>query len=296
PLGPLYEVRSATEVALVFPLPSGDDLSERIAAGLTHPLLQAALEAWTDGAPRFRLAFSAGGHHRSVRWAVAQRLAQRGSPLLNDSREVCWTVEVDEAGDRLLCLPRGADPRFAYRRRDVPAATHPTLAALLAWTGAPRPGEVVWDPFCGSGSELVEAARLRDGLHLRGTDVSPRALDAARLNLAAAALDAASTELRQASALEVAPHHQGRPVSLILSNPPMGRRAQVEDRRARQLLVDFVGHAARVLGPQGRMVWLSPAPRATARAGVAHGLHVEDLDAIDMGGFWATPQILRQSS
>lgn len=293
-LDEVYRVRSAVEVALVFPLPRGSTLVDRIVAGLQRPELVEALQAWTEGGPRFRLAFSGGGRRRAAVWQVARRLADSASPLTNDSREITWTVEVDERREQLLCLPRGADPRFGYRRFDVPAATHPTLAALMAWAGRPRAGEVVWDPFCGSGSELVEAAMLAPGLHLRGTDVSAEALEAARHNLAAASIDAASLELLEASAETVDPRHGDRPVSLILSNPPMGRRVVVGDRGMRELLHDFVAHAARVLAPGGRMVWLSPAPEATGSWGRAAGLVVEDLDAIDMGGFFATPQVLRK--
>lgn len=294
PLSPLYQVRSATEVALAFPLPPGASLVERVVAGLRSPSLVAALVAWTEGTPRFRLSLGAGGRRRAKVWEVVRRLAAHDSPLRNDSRDVSWTVEVDEPGGRLLCLPRGADSRFDYRRTDVPAATHPTLAALMAWEGRPREGEVVWDPFCGSGSELVEAARLRSGLHLRGTDVSSEAIETARTNLAAAELEAASVELRRGSALEVSPRHGDRPVSLILSNPPMGRRVVVGERGMRRLLHDFVAHAGRVLAPGGRMIWLSPAPRATAASGRRAGLVPEDLHRIDMGGFFATVQALRR--
>ncbi|MEM9462000.1 MAG: methyltransferase [Myxococcota bacterium] len=293
-LGELYRVRSALEIALVFPLPAAAELLDRIVEGLRQPALVDALTAWTQGPPRFRLTFAAGGRRRALVWQLARTLRERSSPLVNDTRQITWTIEIDEGHDRILCLPRGADPRFTYRRADVPAATHPTFAALMAWAGRPRAGELVWDPFCGSGTELVECAMLTRGLHLRGTDIDAHAITAARQNLAAAALDVASTELRQASALAVTPSYGKTRVSLILANPPMGRRVMVEGRGMRRLLDDFVAHAAGVLAPGGRMIWLSPAPRATASAGRRTGLEPEDLEPIDMGGFWATPQLLRK--
>lgn len=294
PLRDLYRVRSATEVALSFPLPDGEALVDRIVAGLRRPELEAALSTWTEGAPRFRLSFGAGGRRRALVWEVARRLEAEGSALRNDSRDVAWSVQVDEAGRRLSCSPRGADPRFDYRRLDVPAATHPTLAALMAWLGRPRAGEVVWDPFCGSGAELVEAAVLAPGLHLRGTDVSEPAIEAARANLAAASIETASVELWRASALTVTPSHETTPVSLVLTNPPMGRRVVVEEQGVRRLLRDFVSHVARVLAPGGRMIWLSPAPRASAEWGRRVGLVAEDVCRIDMGGFFTTVQALRK--
>ncbi|MCH9680996.1 MAG: methyltransferase [Deltaproteobacteria bacterium] len=292
-LAQLYRVRSFVDVALSFPLPDGATVVDRVLAGLDHPELVAALQAWTAGPIRFRLAF-AQGRRRAAVWTVAKTLAERGSALVNDSRAVAWTIEVDEQHGRLWCVPKGADPRFRYRLADVPAATHPTLAALMAWVGRPQPGEVVWDPFCGTGTELIECATVSTGLHLWGTEVEAEALAGARRNVAAAGIESASLQLVHGSALDTRPRHEGRGVSLILSNPPMGRRVMVEGRGMRRLLDDFVAHAARLLHPGGRVVWLSPAPRATAASARHLGLHVEDLDVIDMGGFFTTPQVLRR--
>lgn len=287
----LYRVRTATEVGLEFAVTEGDDsaLAERIAEALAAPALVAAVQAWTQGPPRFRLVIAGRGKQRAVLRRVAQAQDERGSVLRADTRDYTWTVRVDPQRGRLACFPRGADDRFAYRRDDVPAATHPTFAALMAWEGRPRAGECVWDPFCGSATELVECARLATDLRLIGTDRSAPALDAARKNLAAASIEGCTVELHHGHALRTPALAPGR-VDLILSNPPMGRRVTVEGDGLRRLLHDFVAHAARVLAPGGRMIWLSPAPRSTAHTAEHHGLRVRDLDPIDMGGFFSTPQ------
>jgi len=47
----------------------------------------------------------------------------------------------DMLGDHfeLFLSPRGAaDPRFTWRRADIPAASHPTIAAALARVGGVR--------------------------------------------------------------------------------------------------------------------------------------------------------------
>lgn len=59
-----------------------------------------------------------------------------------------------------------------------PARLHPTVAGRLIEKLSPPGGEVL-DPFCGSGTVLVEA-RLR-GRMARGTDVNPLAIRLARL-------------------------------------------------------------------------------------------------------------------
>lgn len=286
-LAELYRVRSATEVALVTALPPGPDLVTRAIAGLQDPALIDALQAWTEGPPRFRLQLTGGGRQRGTVWAIVCALQELPLPLINDTRNVPWTIEINTDEASIACLPRRSDPRFTYRRAHGPASTHPSLAALMAWAAAPTPGDVVWDPFCGTGTELVEAAHLAASLSLRGTEIDPAAIEAAHANLRAAAIDPTAIDLRPTSALAFPWAPQS--VDVILSNPPMGRRVIVNGGH-RQLLTEAIGVAARALRPGGRAVWLSPAPRTTRQAGEAHGLLVDDLPAIDMGGFTATPQ------
>jgi SAM-dependent methyltransferase len=91
-----------------------------------------------------------------------------------------------------------------------PARLHPQTAARLveAWS---RPGERVLDPFCGSGTVLVEARRL--GRHALGSDLNPLAVrlaelksrtvgadERARLCAAAEAVARVSDERRKARA------------------------------------------------------------------------------------------------
>jgi SAM-dependent methyltransferase len=286
PLRPLHRVRSALDVAIEHPLARGRELEDRIVDTLLDPTLLGAIAAWTEGTARFRLAFGGGGHRRALVWSIARRLGELAAPLVNDTRDVGWTIEVDEAGrGRVACRPHGADDRFAWRVAEIPAASHPTLAAALAFAARPQAGEVVWDPFCGSGLELVECARLAPDLQLLGTDTDPAALDAARRNLAAAGIVAG---LAHADALA----HTPSPFpSLIVTNPPMGRRL-ARDGSLRRTLASFVAHAARVLAPGGRIVLLTPSPRVTLDAARDAGLDVRDDGPVDMGGFPAHLQVL----
>jgi tRNA G10 N-methylase Trm11 len=146
-----------------------------------------------------------------------------------------------------------------------------------------REGDVVWDPFVGSGSELVERARLGPYRSLHGSDVEPRAIEIARRNLDAAGLQAATLEAGDALAL----HPPG--VTLVITNPPMGRRAS----RARGLadtLDRFVEHVATVLPVGGRLVWITPWATRGRAAADRSGLSLEWARAIDMGGFDAEMQ------
>ncbi|MBL4687431.1 MAG: methyltransferase, partial [Nannocystaceae bacterium] len=184
------------------------------------------------------------------------------------------------------------DPRFVYRQYDVPAASHQTLAALLAWVADPQPGEVVWDPFCGSASELVECGLRTKGLTLVGSDRVEDAVLAARANLSAAGLDGPATAVHQCDALSSAMPGVDA-VSLIITNPPMGHRVGSKDA-VPVLLAGIVQRAAKVLAPGGRLVWLSPVAEQTADLARTLGLDVTDRGIVDLGGLSATLQVLRK--
>lgn len=285
-----YAIRSSVDVGFHFDLAAGDNLADRIFATLSKTELHEALRAWTTGPLRFRLSLSGPGTQRSTIWAVARRLSATNSPLLNDSRAASWTLEVDPGRARVLAIPRGADERFSYRVRDLPAASHPTLAATLAWVGGPQRGETVWDPFCGSGTELLECARLAEQLRLVGTDGSGEAIAAAEANVAA---DEQAVELHHADAFVGPPGCERESVHLVVTNPPMGRRASTSGG-VHEFFARFLRVARTWLHPEhGRIVWVSPAPEATAAAAASVGLAVEELGWIDLRGFRVKLQRLR---
>jgi 23S rRNA G2445 N2-methylase RlmL len=165
----------------------------------------------------------------------------------------------------------------------VPASSHPTLAAALARFAGARPDDVVWDPFVGAATELIERARLGPVRALFGTDADEAALDRARANLAAAGVAA---ELRLADARTFAP-----PLAptLILTNPPMGRRV-LDRHRTGELYRDFLAHAAALLPGGGRLVWISPRGDETLGYATPLGLRCTYRQRVDMAGFWAELQ------
>jgi tRNA G10 N-methylase Trm11 len=78
-------------------------------------------------------------------------------------------------------------------------------------------------------------------------------------------------------------------VDLIVTNPPMGRR--LERGRHGDLLERFVAHAAKVLRPGGRLVWLVPEPRRVYERAEREGLVLLRSFTVDMGGFPAALSI-----
>ncbi|MFZ5890387.1 MAG: HEAT repeat domain-containing protein [Myxococcota bacterium] len=266
------------------------DRSARIASTLADVRVSAAVSAWTRGRPRFRLEWRDAGHQRAATWAVVRELSERTSELVNDPRDANWVLEVspEPAGEMCLRVVLEPDPRFAYRRKDVPAASHPTVAAALARVAGVRENDVVWDPFVGSGLELCERALLGPYKKLIGSDIDARALSAARANLECASISA--FELIEADLRVFTPEH----VTLVISNPPMGRRV-ARDGSLGPLLRSFIERVSIALRGTGRAVFLSPLPERTERWAVENGLGCERGTSVDLGGFDAEIQLLTRN-
>ena len=269
--------------------PPDDDLAARIAAAITSEEALELLRHFTEGPIRYRIAWAGGGKRRAVVFRVAEAVRAARPELVNDPSASPWEAVVREEGGavEVELVPRADDPRFFYRRGDVPAASHPTIAAALVRVGGVRAGDVVWDPFVGSGTELCERALAGPYRRLVGTDRSAAALAVARENLEAAGAREVELHIADAVAYEPSPD---RP-TLILTNPPMGRRV-LRGTDLGALLERFVAHAGRVLAPGGRLAWISPLPARTLAAAERAGLAVTTRQEIDMGGFRAELQLL----
>jgi 23S rRNA G2445 N2-methylase RlmL len=258
---------------------------EEVVRALSAPSTRALLQRLTRGAVRYRIDWPDLSDARL--WALVDALSRQIPELVNDPTESPWELGVDAARRVIELRPkRLADPRFAYRRGFVFAASHPTIAAALARLGGVEPDDVVWDPFAGSGLELIERARRGPYRALYGTDIDPAATLAARANLEAAGIERA--ELLTQSCLEFT---AARP-TLVLSNPPLGKR--VHRGAAEELLGRWLAHAGRQLAPGGRIVMTSPAPAATRAAAEAAGLALADERPLDMGGFTVAIQRFRK--
>ena len=296
----LYRPRLALEV--VFPLcwpqrwPAGVRRGDEVAAlvaCLSEPALRERLRRWTEGALTYRLDLH-GGHRRSEVWRTAEQLAVAAPELVNDPTASVWEVRTLRLGRELgiSLVPRAVDDRrFSYRCGDVPAASHPTIAAALARLlaeGGSGAEAVVWDPFVGSGLELCERGLMGPYGQLWGSDIDPEALRVAEGNLDSAGLE--RVQLVEGDACELTIPGG---VSSIISNPPLGRR--VHRGEAQSLLCDALPNLARNLRVGGCLVWITPEPRRTEGAAQRAGLQLERWQRIDLGGFAATAERWRRT-
>ncbi len=238
---------------------------EPLAEVITSPLTRQLLEAFTEGSLRYRLDYVGKGHQRGAVRLVANRAYALCPDILNDPREAPWAIDLHpiQGGCSVELRPKlTPDPRLYYRTDDVWAASHPPLAACMARVAGRMKDEIVWDPFCGSGLELIESALLGGVQSLHGTDLDPAALAIAQANFTAAKLPNVTAHF---SLGDFRDHAQiaglgPRSVTLIITNPPMGRRIRVPNLH--QLISDLFRVAAEVLKPGGRLVFPeSPPPR-----------------------------------
>ena len=257
---------------------------DALASMITSPLSQSVLGTFTEGSIRYRLEFVSRGHQREAVRLLANRAYAMCPDILNDPRGAPWSMDLLPTGHGISVELRPKltpDPRFTYREDDIRAASHPPLAACMARLAGKVNHEIVWDPFCGSGLELIERALLGGVQSIYGTDLSPDAIAISRANFAAAKikpvpLKLACCDFRHYATVEgLGP----KSVSLIITNPPMGRRIRVPNLRG--LFGDLFAVAAAVLKSCGRLIFANP-------------LRIEPTDPslklkyrrmIDLGGF-----------
>jgi 23S rRNA G2445 N2-methylase RlmL len=281
-LADIYALRCFGTVGFV--LGTVPDSEEALATVIASELTRRILRTFTEGTVRYRLNFVSKGHQRSAVRLLAARIYALCPELLNDGHDVTWTVDIHPAG-RGQCVElrpnMTPDPRFYYRKDDVPAASHPQLAACMARLAGRAEHEIVWDPFCGSGLELIESALLGGVQSIYGTDLRAEAIAIARANFAAAKiapvpLNFFCGDFRDFARCEgLGPNS----VTLIITNPPMGKRVIIDDLP--RLIGDLFNVAAQALKPGGRLVFANP-----LRMERPHPLlKLQTRQVVDFGGF-----------
>jgi 23S rRNA (guanine2445-N2)-methyltransferase / 23S rRNA (guanine2069-N7)-methyltransferase len=199
---------------------------------------------------------------RTVKKAIVERLLTAHRTAALPETGPSFTVEIaldnDIAALTIDTTGRGLSNR-GYRTRNVPAPLRETLAAALVMLSFWQPGRPLLDPFCGSGTIVIEAAmigrnlapgRLRDFAaeawpvldpalwtdarreaddlargpldeRLIGTDIDADVLTQARYHAAQADVaDDVHFQVKPFTQLETS-----RPFGCLITNPPYGLRS-----------------------------------------------------------------------
>jgi len=129
-----------------------------------------------------------------------------------------------------------------------PTSMHPKFARVLVNLAQVKAGDMVFDPFCGTGGILIEAGLI--GMRLSGCDVDQQMVSGCKKNLGHYGL---SGEVDKADALT----HKTC-ADAIVTDPPYGRSSYMTGKDAQQLFKKFITHAAETLPPGKRMVLVAP--------------------------------------
>ncbi|MEM2873833.1 MAG: DNA methyltransferase [Candidatus Nanoarchaeia archaeon] len=147
-------------------------------------------------------------------------------------------------------LWRASKGRFVQREPIKKPAFHPTslkpkLARLLVNLSRAKKNQTLLDPFCGTGSVLIEAAIL--GCKPIGTDIDAEMVKGSKTNLKFYKLRA---KVQEGNALELEKLFKPNSIDAIATDPPYGKSTKVGARSINALYRGFFATANKVLKPK----------------------------------------------
>lgn len=170
------------------------------------------------------------------------------------------------------------------------ASLKPPIAFALVWLAGLKPGVILVDPMCGTGTILIEASQENKEVFCLGGDLSFSELRKARLNIESNHLnipllqwDATSLPLKKES------------VHRVVTNPPWGRRIGSHQRN-HKLYPSLFRECYRILIPGGRLVLISLESRLIKRCLEEFpSLHLlRKPFEVNVGGLWPKIYILEK--
>ena len=138
----------------------------------------------------------------------------------------------------------GLGSRYASRRPHLrpffhPSAMLPKLARCMVNLSRAKPGSIFLDAFCGTGSQLIEAALM--GCTVLGSDVDPRMVRGAAQNLCSVGIEGYHLLIADAKDLPF------RSFASCASDPPYGRGSSTHGMDARHIVEGFLGEVFDIL-------------------------------------------------
>lgn len=220
----LFGARCFTEA--LFPIgscvPKADIIAKKAA-----PFMEKLMASSHNGVPPYRFRVELGVPMRTP--AERQSLVRGISSACESEKlvnapsdyELELRVEGSERNARLFVkLFTFKDARFAYREGSIPASMNPAAAAAVLRFAQERfkVGARVIDPCCGSGTLLIERAKLSPCSSLTGVDIAHHAIDVARRNTELAGVNAKYT------VNDILRFECHRPYDELVCNLPFGNR------------------------------------------------------------------------
>ncbi|MEM2262653.1 MAG: TRM11 family methyltransferase [Candidatus Bathyarchaeia archaeon] len=149
-----------------------------------------------------------------------------------------------------------------------PSAMHPKLARCMVNLARPKAGELVFDPFCGTGSMLIEAALI--GCRVLGTDIQRRMVKGCKSNLAYYGIKPEGLIVADAKNPPMAK------VDCVVADPPYGKSATTLKRATKQIVEECLSAVRDMLSEGGHVCMAAPKTVSISQIGKALGYkHVE---------------------
>ena len=175
----------------------------------------------------------------SARYGWQHRQMQRAPIDVRVFIDGAWTLVGVRAFDQPLS-------RRQYRVVNVRGALRPTVAAALVRLATPgSKSQRVWDPFCGSGTILCEAAQM--GHEIWGTDIEPEAVKASQSNIWTAKREFRG-HVDTADSTSPKTWHKHQNATAVVSNLPWGKQVPITSKQA---LYDTVSSGVAGIGRRG---------------------------------------------
>lgn len=282
----VLKIRTYSE--LLFPVPRLKLLEgspDRMAKELVHGRLLNFLEENHDGTFPFyfRLEIkSSMAAERRIDLTKKMSLAiekESGRRLINTTSgyelEIRLVANKEGRFIPFLKLSTLPDKRFSYRKEVLPTSIHPVNAALLMKLaeGYMKKDAKVLDPFCGTGTMLIERARLHPCDTLYGIDILEEAISKARYNT-----EKANIPIHYINRNYFDFRHSYRFDEIITNLPGMGKN---KDVRSVEVLYDrFLQKSNEVLEKNGMILVYTTMPKVWKEVCEKHPEYTIEKEAV----------------
>lgn len=228
---------------LIALIASGADLNESIGIAGRADIFEDAFSVTVSAA------HATYGPGKVIEEAISREISKRYAWQYVQGQRAAIDVRVFIDGTWALIGIRVYDEplsRRTYRTANVRGSLRPTVAAALvrlAVVDGKR--QRVWDPFCGSGTILCEAAAMDH--EVWGTDIDPDAVHASRENISAVN-HAYWGRIENADSTNPKTWQRHRSVTAVVSNLPWGKQVAIKSKQA---LYTSVSSGVAELGRRG---------------------------------------------
>jgi len=149
-----------------------------------------------------------------------------------------------------------------------PSAMTPKLARCMVNLAKPKTGELILDPFCGTGGMLIEAALI--GCRVLGLDIQRRMVKGTLQNLSFFNVEPEGVVVADARSLPITK------IDCVVTDPPYGRSATTLKRTTKQIVEEVLMSVHDTLGSGQRICMAAPKALNIRRIGSALGYkHLE---------------------